>query len=150
MVRIIEQEWARRRIAREWFPWPGTDAIPGNGCGIDLTGVPETGMLAWMGYHVGQTDGVQDSVRKLILRRIFEGELPPVHSATYMQQWGEPGSPSRLKKMAETIAALTVNEKRRRSVALDLAIRQRETDLGLLYEEYYVGKFDFGWPETHE
>ena len=55
---------------------------------------------------------------------------------------------ARLKKMAETIAALARNAKRRNNASLDQAIRDWEHDLSFLYHTYYVGHFGFGWPST--
>jgi hypothetical protein len=151
MVSLIEQEWGRRAAfyrPEEWFPWPSTEATPSAGSGIDLTGVPGTGMLKTMGYQVGGTAGKATRMRRLILRRLFEGHLPPVHSPQYMREWGDAGSPYRLHKLAQTIAVLAINEKRRRTANLAIAIQQREADLDFLYDEYYVHKFDFGWPRT--
>jgi hypothetical protein len=145
-INLIRQEWKRRIALEKWFPWPSTEVMPSDGGEFDLTGEPDAGMLSTLGYHVGLIKGKKASVRQLILRQIFEGELPPVHSADYVRQWTEPGSPSRLRKLAETLAALARNEKRRRTANLELAVRQRETDLAFLYNEYYIGKFDFEWP----
>ena len=58
------------------------------------------------------------------------------------------GSAQRLRKLAETIAALTRNAKRRRDSIMATAIEHWEQDLEFLYYEFYVEKFYFGWPTT--
>jgi hypothetical protein len=50
--------------------------------------------------------------------------------------------------MAETIAALTRNARRRRDQKMNAAIRDWEMDLDFLYWEYYVEKFKFDWPNS--
>lgn len=131
----------------ERFPWPTTEAQSGDGS-LRLTKSHTEGMLAYLEYHVGRTNGPQSSVRQSILSRVFEGSLPPVFEKAYMEEWGQNGSAARLRKIAESIAAFTRNAKRREDDRLDEAIRQWEQDLKFLYERYYVGKFHFAWPVT--
>jgi hypothetical protein len=59
-----------------------------------------------------------------------------------------PSTARRLQKLANTLASLARNAKRRRTASLDRAIHEWEQDLGFLYEKYYVGLFGFGWPAT--
>ncbi len=84
MIVAVEKEWKRRRTLG--------DASP------DFER-PEVGMLAVLGYHVGQMDGKPLQLRKLILKYILEGELPMVHSASYTEEWGEPNSSKRYEKL---------------------------------------------------
>lgn len=150
-IRIIGEEWLRRTSQPHWkedyFPWPSTDAPRGGG-GLDARGWPEEGLLVAVGYRVGQTQGVATPMRRAILREVFEGELPPVESPDYIREWGPPATPARLRKLAETLASLTRNEKRRREASLRRAIEQREDDLRFLHDEYYVGRFHFVWPDA--
>jgi hypothetical protein len=74
-----------------------------------------------------------------MLDQIFQSQIPPVFPSVYLNEWGQPRSVKRLKKMAETIAALTRNAKRRRDSRMKTAIRDCENDLNYLYHEYYVG-----------
>jgi hypothetical protein len=55
----------------------------------------------------------------------------------------------RLHKLANTLAALTRNAKRRDTVSLSKAVDDWERDLAFLHDRYYVNFFRFGWPETH-
>ena len=147
----ISAEWERRRLnpinADDYFKWPSTEADGGDG-GLMAQQWPATGLLKFMGYVVGRTDGEPREVREAILAEIFSGQLPLIVSAAYMNEWGSPKSAQRLRKMAETIAALTRNAKRRRDSVMDDAIRDWESDLQMLYERYYIGHFHFAWPAT--
>ena len=51
---------------------------------------PTVGMLAALGYHVGSVSGERTSVRKKILSRVLEGQLPMVGSPAYTYEWGTP------------------------------------------------------------
>jgi hypothetical protein len=105
------------------------------------------GPLKVLGYTVGQ-EGHEKRFRRAILRRVFEGVLPPVFPADYMSLWGPPGSPRRLGKMAESIASFTRSAKRRDADKLAQAIEDWENDLQHLYDAYYVGRFGFAWPRA--
>ena len=80
------------------------------------------------------------------MKRVFEGALPPVFPPDYMDAWNLPGSAARLKKLAETIAAMARLFKRRHDSRFDDAISDWEADLQFLYDEFYLGRFGFAWP----
>lgn len=146
----IEQEWVRRganAATQDYFIWPSTNAPGGDG-DLHLDGLLKEGMLRYLEYQVGRSNGQSAPVRQAILRRVFEGILPPVFPKPYMMEWGLPKSSHRLKKTAETIAAFARLFKRRHDARYDDAISDWEADLQFLYEEYYVGHFRFGWPST--
>ena len=151
MLKALGREWKRRHIdamrTGDFFTWPTTDA-PGYTGEASLSGAPPEGMLSFMGYRVGRIADLSDATRRHALVAIFSKELPPVVSAAYMHQWAAPESAARLRKMAETIAALTRNAKRRDTIHLDDAIKEWESDLEFLHDEYYCGKFNFSWPLT--
>jgi hypothetical protein len=145
----LMDEWGRRfQIARhdpDHFEWPSTEA----GCGDGSLRAGQwynEGMLSYLGYRVGRTQGVSDRVRRQILDSVFSGALPPVNGVHYVQAWGDPSTASRLKKLAQEIAAFVVNAKRRKSTDLSSAIADWESDLKYLHRQYYIGKFGFGWP----
>lgn len=149
LLRAIVAHWQVRRpvIAdTEIFPWPSTEAPGGDG---SLTGTfcRSAGMLSFVGYRVGATAGKPNGERRLILSGVFSFPLLPVFDAPYMSEWGAPASSKRLRKIAETIAALARNAKRRRGQNLEAAISHWESDLDFLHESYYVGRFGFEWPE---
>jgi hypothetical protein len=152
VIHALGIEFANRTAAApedERFKWPTTEAHTGNGASTLL--LPKTqaeGMLAHLEYRVGRTHGAQIATRRNILRRIFENSLPDAFDKAYMDEWGSNGSASRLRKIAESIAAFTRNAKRRDADRLHDAIQHWEQDLKYLRDWYYVGKFSFGWPTT--
>lgn len=149
--KAIVDEWERRTdllVAGDgYFEWPTTDAPNGDG-NLSAKTWHEVGMLSTFGYHVGTTHNVSEGERRYLLDQIFNCPLPPLNNAPYMKGWSTPKSKLRLKKIAETIAALTRNAKRRRNDRFQVACDDWETDLLYLYQRYYVGQFRFGWPQT--
>lgn len=151
IVEAVEKEWNRRlphiRLNPDHFTWPSTDAAKGYG-GFDIGDAPDVGMLAYLEYRVGRTQGQPLGVRRAILDRVVEGTLPLYGGLDYYEAWGEAGSAARLQKLAEAIAAFTRNAKRRNSNRLSDAIAEWEEDLEYLYRKYYLPRFAFGWPGT--
>ncbi len=130
-----------------FFRWPSTKApISAYGYEGDFYFYKE-GVLHFVGYIVGK-EGENMPRRQAILNCVFHNRLPNVDSPEYMKEWGEPKTPHRLKKLADCIAAFTRNAKRNSGGDYSQAIREWETDLQYLYDKYYVGEFDFAWPET--
>ncbi len=150
ILSAIEAEWNRRSdMTRpgDFFKWPSTSAKSGNGT-FALEQAEQEGMMAYLEYHVGKTSSASTKMRQVILARIFEGVLPPAFPRDYMEQWDKQSSPSRLRKMAASIAAFARNARRRQDGNLDEAIQHWEQDLQFLRERYYEGKFNFDWPAT--
>lgn len=150
LLAAIGREWERRRIRPnpdDFFRWPSTEASSGKKA-ISTEAWLVEGMLQYVGYKVGRTEGLPSSSRRMILREVFRGTLPPAFPPDYMDKWGQPSTALRLKQTAETLASFTRNARRRRDTRMEVAIRDWEQDLLFLYEEFYVGHFHFGWPET--
>ncbi|WP_447909501.1 hypothetical protein [Brevundimonas bullata] len=144
----LAEEWRRRTLAPHQsdasFQWPSTEASVGH-LGLDIQMGPATGILAALGYRVGQA-GAPLKQRRQILDFTFTEDLPPIDSAAYMRSWGEPNSGPRLQKLAESLAAFARNAKRREVYALKTAILQWQDDLQYLHDRYYIGHFGFNWP----
>jgi hypothetical protein len=147
VITAIYADWSSRatRPSTEPFNWPMTEAACGNGTLATECWEPE-GLLKYMGYRVGLGASSSRQARESVLAGIFECVVPPVFERSYIKEWATPKSPARLQKMAETIAALTRNAKRRRDARMGSAIKDWEQDLEFLYYEYYVGHFRFAWP----
>lgn len=108
-----------------------------------------TGLLTFMGYHVGQGSPLLPPRRREILQYILLGRLPNVNDRLYMQEWGEPGTDHRLRKLANTLATLARNARRRRSESWHQAIYEWEEDLRFIKQTYYdTHARDWRWPET--
>ena len=144
-------EWARRyQLALddpEHFDWPSTAAGPADGS-LRPGGWHPEGLLSYLGYRVGEIQGVGRPTRRNILDVVFGQPLPPVNSATYMRGWGSPSSPARLHKLANELASFARNAKRKRSADMSRAIGDWEDDLRYLHDKYYVERFHFGWPRV--
>ena len=106
-------------------------------------------MLDFLGYHVGKTHPTPRDMRRCILEYVFECHLPPLNDPAYFLEWGKPRTAQRLNKLANTLAALTRNAKRRDEASYTVAVDDWEDDLNLLHNRYYVGFFQFGWPATN-
>lgn len=153
--RIVLTEYKRRQQQRSMnpdkldegaFAWPETAASRGRiRLQFDELG---DGMLSYFGYRVGN-NGVSRSARRNILDRVFSQELPYAFPDEYMGKWGEPESPERLQKMANSLAAFTRNAKRKNG-DVDAAVSDWESDLDYLYDTYYADFFEFSWPEMSD
>lgn len=147
IVSAVEKEW-RRRVRdlpeSEAFRWPSTQVGSEVGGG-DFERADES-FLKVHGYTVGETNGLPESTRHLILDRCFSGQLPPIESLSALRLWGEPKTALRLRKIAYHLAGLAKNFKKMPSGGYETAISEWEDDLQYLYETYYVRHFGFNWP----
>jgi hypothetical protein len=147
-ARALRKELLKQLQDREYFKWPGTDALPGTGGKGTATYQHKQGLPAFMGYRVGHS-GISASKRRELLREIYEGALPRVNSTDYMTKWGEPETASRLKQLAYFIAGLVKDRKKNDRKRYHAAIRDWESDLAYLKPAFYDGRYDhnFKWPQ---
>lgn len=82
VVSLIKQEWMRR--------------LEEDGLS---SGAPAEGMMSTMGYRVGDTQGIKQEYRIIIMIEILKGPLPFVESPSYMREWGNDGSLDRYNKL---------------------------------------------------
>jgi len=129
------------------FTWPTTEATKGSQNLSSEVFKYGEGLLRQCGYKVG-VSGLPEHQRRQILDSIFLRPLPFIDDAIYLNEWGEPNTDKRLKKIAESIAAFTRNAKRRNTSSLNKAIQDWESDLAYLKRSYYDGRFYFHWPRT--
>jgi hypothetical protein len=115
VVAAVEKEWQRRAQA-----WSG-DARPSEG------------MLAALGYHVGN-NGESLTVRRRILRHVIEGELPIVGSVAYTSEWGRPGTQRRFEKLLRVLSNMV--ESARNNPSKGSAMAHWQADMDWLTEEY--------------
>ncbi|ELF6478975.1 hypothetical protein RAX56_002038 [Vibrio fluvialis] len=131
----------------ERFRWPSTIAYQAEES-MPESNWPKVGMLSAVGYSVGMINGLGIKQRQELLSHVYSQVLPLVDSRQYVAEWGEPSSSKRLKKMAETIAALVRNAKRKKN-DMSVAIFEWEQDLAWLKEKYYLQhKFVWIWPKS--
>ena len=128
------------------FSWPSTVANMADG-DLPESQWPQMGMLKAVGYSVG-ANGLMTASRQRLLKHVYIQVLPYVESKSYVAEWGEPKSGSRLKKMAETLAAFARNAKRQK-IDKSIAISEWEQDLAWLKDEYYLKhKYTWVWPSS--
>ncbi|MEZ9819875.1 putative dsRNA-binding protein [Shewanella sp. 10N.286.45.A1] len=127
------------------FKWPTTVVSAANDS-IPETQWPKVGILRAVGYRVGK-NGEKQYTRHTLLGYVLSEKLPLVDGKRYMAQWEHPNTTSRLKKLANTIAALTRNAKRK-NMDMNISISNWEADLNWLKEKYYDSDIDWGWPKT--
>ena len=147
---LLEEWAARSRQAREdddYFVWPSTAGGNGDGS-LRFDAWHKEGMLSYLGYKVGATDGEAPGTRQRILDAAFCEILPPVNDPDYHQAWGQPETAARLKRLANEIARFARHAKSKRSADMSSAIEDWESDLRYLYDTYYVRRFGFGWPRV--
>lgn len=106
--------------------------------------------LKMFGYTVGRTDGWKESERRRFLSNFIELDLPPIVEATFDDEYGEPNSTQRLRKVANVIAANANNFYRNNPVVYEAAISDWEDDLMFLKRKYYeeAGLKFQPWPTT--
>src|SRR5690606_40057528 len=105
------------------------------------------GLLSASGYHVGQTRGLTESERREILNFIFfKDTLNEIDNEGYKEQWGEPKTSDRLKKLADVVATLANNALRKRG-DYSKAIWDWHSDLQYLKKSFYDNCGGFPWPK---
>jgi hypothetical protein len=110
------------------------------------SGAPEQSPLCALGYRVGK-HGLFFAERRSILEKAYFDELPFVHSDSYMQEWGKPGSETRLERIANHLADRCRQDKHRATDCI-LAIEHYEDDLRWLKQAYYHEHMHLNWPNT--
>lgn len=99
----VEKEFKRRRDNR--INDENKRKMKENFRFIDIDS-PSVGMLVTLGYHVGDAKGKTSAMRRAILDKLLNCELPFVHSVFYINQWGVPDSHSRYYKIVRTLELL--------------------------------------------
>jgi len=82
VITLIKEEWVRR--------------LKEDGLS---SGAPAEGLMSTMGYRVGDTQGIKQNYRIMIMIEILKGPIPFVESPSYMKEWGDNGSLDRYNKL---------------------------------------------------
>lgn len=108
----------------------------------------DVGLLKVSGYAVGCKEGKSTRERRGILNWIFlQDELRDIDDPSYAKQWGDPKSATRLKKLADSLAAFARNAQRSPN-DMRVAIQEWKDDLDYLYHTFYQQWHKFPWPEV--
>lgn len=128
----------------EW-PWPITEPRE-ESSQIDTEGWHrrDSSALRMCGYHVG-ADGLRQPERMRLLRYFFRNPLPSIVEKHFGQQFGSPGSETRLRSMATLIARNCRDFKRNSRTKYAEAIDDWERDLAFLKQAFYRAG-SFPWP----
>jgi hypothetical protein len=109
----------------------------------------DEGLLSISGYRVGQTNGVSERHRRMMLNYVFmHDDLSDISNFEYALQWGEAGTDARLQKLANCLAAFARNALRRNHCGYRRAIKEWTDDLAYLKETFYDRWADFPWPQA--
>ena len=136
----VEEAWA----------WPIVNEQPGNG-EISAT-FQQFSALKLFGYTVGKTAGWPREQRRRFLSDFIEQELPANVRHIFGDEYGEPMTSTRLRKVANVIANNCSLRLRNNPQKYRHAIEDWVDDLQFLKEKYYDGlglKF-LPWPDPHD
>ncbi len=126
----------------ESFPWVSTQV----GIGfekLDTSSWKKDDLLSKLGYKTGNYSDLDARTRREILYRAYKEDIPRKIATLFedIKSWGYPESPTRLKKIAESIALVVRNEKMH-SYDYSISISERESDLAELKRKFYDGFYD--------
>lgn len=141
--------WPPARLAPEWT-WPVINQPPPASDGAFGVGFRAFSALKMFGYTVGKTDGWSEPKRQKFLSDFMEMELPAEVKKVFGDEYGEPMTTTRLRKVANVIASNASNFARNDAAIYRHAIADWKTDLDFLEREYYEGaglKF-YPWPSS--
>lgn len=125
-------------IAPAW-KWPVVNTAPSSVGGIDSDSFMPFSALKMFGYTVGRTNGWPRAQREAFLADFIRLELPPIVTSTFGNEYGGPMSTTRLRKMANLIAANASNFYRNDPRRYAAAIADWTSDLDYLKRVFYVG-----------
>lgn len=129
---------------RAWKVDAGDDRRPARGAG----GLRDESAMHRLGYVVGEVHGLAATARRAVLDRFFTEALPPLVRAHYGDEYGEPWSEKRLRRMA-TLMAFNVERFRRHDARrFGPAVEAWTADLEYLRARYHDGWFAFPWPRV--
>lgn len=120
------------------WDWPIVEQALSRGTG-GLGPMNPYSALKMFGYTVGRTNGWPRAKRERFLSDFMEMDLPADVEATFDDEYGEPMSTTRLRKVATVIASNASNFHRNDPVRYGMAIADWESDLSFLKRKYYEG-----------
>lgn len=99
----------------------------------------EIGVLKASGYSVNQKDNLSSADRQAILDIvILLDDLNDIDDREYADEWGEPGSSTRLNKVKYSIKSFIKNAKKVNNRDMNLAILKWESDIVFINNNYIL------------
>jgi hypothetical protein len=137
-------------VIQPLWKWPVIVQTPDGAAGTFAGAFRDFSALKMFGYTVGKTKGWAKPEREVFLSDFMEQDLPPIVAQTFQQEYGEPMSVSRLRKIANLIASNASNRLNNDANRFAIAITDWESDLSFLKRKYYIGEsLAFQpWPRT--
>jgi hypothetical protein len=135
-------------VSNGWSGWVngvGRSSAGSSGGGTNDFNQVEQSPLSLLGYRAG-VSGLDDASRRRVLQSAFQGPLPFVESAGYMESWGEPSTADRLRRIA-THLSHTIDA-HRNLANHQVAVNDWVSDLAWLRETFYRGIYTFYWPQV--
>mgnify|MGYP006187262065 CR=1 FL=1 len=105
------------------------------------SGPVNPGLMAVMGYHVGDTEGVNHYYRRLIIQDVLIGALPLVGNKRYMDYWGADNSDERFAAMKNWLNFRANDPKHKNH---HRALDEWKSDLSWLLKQYDLYGDNFG------
>lgn len=129
------------------FDWPSCQRIPSppHNTLISLGG-KKRGLLSYVGYHVGGESAIEDArERQRLLTYVWGMSLSDDLPVVNLQEWGEPKTWQRLRKLARSLSGFA-NLRLRQSASSTVSIDRWKLDLEWLRTKYYKPSYGFRWP----
>lgn len=121
-----------KAIGNEW-----TKRLDHARAGTRSTERPNDGMLATLGYRVGSVNGEKTPIRRQILELLLEQlQLPIVGSPAYTDEWGEPKSSKRYKKLVRFLESQLTNPSNINRPNMEKAMIEWAEDLEWVQKNY--------------
>ncbi|MDC0067609.1 hypothetical protein OAL10_02280 [Gammaproteobacteria bacterium] len=123
VIQEIDRVWAERSALSREGQYKGDS--------------PKKGLLSTMHYHVGM-EATPEPKRRLILDQILTKNVPFVPPPSYMDEWGEPRTQERMRKLEKVIKELVNDAQHRRGKGKDFekAISEWQSDLDYIRKNY--------------
>lgn len=111
-------------------------------------GLRDESAMHRLGYVVGGAHGLPTAARRALLDRFFTEALPPLVRAHHGDEYGEPASEKRLRRMS-SLMAWNIDRFRRHDVArFGPSVEAWAADLEYLRARWHDGWFAFPWPRV--
>lgn len=95
LIKAIHEEWNTRARKNDFEPEPVT--------------TKNFSLLEWLGYHVGEKNGLKREARERKLSWVFENPLPPIGSPEDYFEWGQPKTQQRYEALKRKLKGRNQN-----------------------------------------